>query len=300
MSPTAVSCPLVSVVIPAYRAAATLPRALNSVTAQTYTAWEAIVVDDAGGDGTAGIVASFGDSRVRLLRRADRGGPARARNDAIAVARGDLIAFLDADDEWLPEKLERQVAAMTADPANGLVVCDMRAVYPDGSEGLSVFARQAPAEGPQAWKALLASSFIGTSSVLTRRDLVVAAGGFDPDLAVGEDQDLFIKLALRGKVVALAGRLAIYHYSAASYSQAYAAAQAGHVLRMVRRHLALEAARLTRAERRRILARRYGRLGRNLVAAGARGRGAAMILGAAVMGNVSPENLRALARSVLV
>ncbi len=300
MSAVPASRPLVSVVIPAYRAAATLPRALQSVIAQTYGDWEAIVIDDAGCDVTPGIVVGLGDPRIRLLRRAARGGPARARNDGIAAARGELIAFLDADDEWLPEKLARQVAAMVADEAVSLVVCDMRAVHPDGAEGTSIFTRQAPAQGAQAWKELLASSFIGTSSVLTRRAVLAATGGFDPDLAVGEDQDLFIRLALRGTVVALHDPLAIYHYSATSYSQAFAAEQAGHVLRMVRAHLAAQAPRLTPAERRRILARRYGRLGRNLVAAGARGRGAAMILGAAFLGHASSENLRALARSVLV
>lgn len=287
--------PLVSIVIPAFDAAATLDRALASVAAQTYSPWEAIVVDDGSADGTAAWVERRGDPRCRVLRRATRGGPSAARNDGIAAARGELVAFLDADDEWLPEKLARQVAAIAQHPGAGLVVCDMRAVHEDGSEGTSIFTRQAPSAGPEAWKALLASSFIGTSTVVTPRRLLHAVGGFDTALAVGEDQDLFIRLALRGEVVIVPEALAIYHYRHASHSADYARDQARIVLAMVRRHLAAERGRLRWTDRRRILAQRYGRLGRNLVFAGAKGKGVALILKAACLGNITRENLAALA-----
>lgn len=287
--------PLVSIVIPAFNAAATLDRALASVAAQTYSQWEAIVVDDASSDGTAALAERRTDLNIRVLRRSARGGPSAARNDGIAAARGELIAFLDADDEWLPEKLARQVAAFMQHPAAGLVACDMRAVHEDGSEGTSVFARQPPSAGPEAWKALLASSFVGTSAALAPRRLLQEVGGFDAGLAVGEDQDLFIKLARRGEVVILRDALAVYHYRRTSYSTDYARAQARIVLGMVRRHLAAERGRLRWSDRRRILAQRYGRLGRNLVFAGARGRGAALILNAACLGSFTTENLAALA-----
>ena len=181
--------PLVSVIIPALNASATLGRALDSVRAQTYPYWEAIVIDDGSSDDTVALVERRGDPRCRVIRRFTRGGPSRARNDGIAAAKGALIALLDADDEWLPEKLARQVAALARHPAASLVVCDMRAIHEDGSAGSSVFTRQAPSAGPEAWKALLASSFIGTSAVLAPRDLVRDIGGFDASLAVGEDQD---------------------------------------------------------------------------------------------------------------
>lgn len=290
-----VASPLVSIVIPAFNAAGTLDRALASVAAQTYPSWEAIVVDDASRDDTAALVERRGDRNIRVLRRATRGGPSVARNDGIAAARGELVAFLDADDEWLPEKLARQVAALAQHPGAGLVACDMRAVHEDGSNGASVFARQAPSAGPDAWKALLASSFIGTSAVLAPRPLLQEVGGFDTSLAVGEDQDLFIKLALRGEVVIVPEALAIYHYRRRSYSTDYARDQARIVLGMVRRHLIAERGRLRWTDRRRILAQRYGRLGRNLIFAGAKGRGAALILEAACLGNVTSENLAALA-----
>jgi glycosyltransferase involved in cell wall biosynthesis len=286
--------PLVSIVIPAFNASATLDRALASVAAQSYPQWEAIVVDDASSDDTAALALRRGDPRCRVIRRATRGGPAAARNDAIAAANGELIAFLDADDEWLPEKLARQVAVLATHSSVGLVACDMRAIHPDGSEGTSVFARQSPTAGPDAWKALLASSFLGTSAVLAPRRLVQDLGGFDDSLAFGEDQDLFIRLAMCGPVLVLPEALAIYHYRDGSYSNAYAEKQADIVLRMVRRHLSSERGRLTGRERRHILAQRYGRLGRNLIFAGARSRGVLMILRAALLGEVSPTSLYAL------
>lgn len=290
--------PLVSVIIPALNAGATLGRALDSVAAQTYPQWEAIVIDDGSSDDTAALVERRADPRCRLIRRFMRGGPSRARNDGIEAARGEVIALLDADDEWLPRKLARQVAALQQNPAAALVVCDMQAVHEDGRAGSSIFARQAPSAGGEAWKALLASSFIGTSAVLAPRGLLQELGGFDPDLAVGEDQDLFIRLALRGDVVVLPEALAIYHYRQESYSAAYAGDQARIVLGMVRRHLAAERGRLRGAERRHILAQRYGRLGRNLIAAGARGRGARLILEAACLGSISMENASALLHAV--
>jgi glycosyltransferase involved in cell wall biosynthesis len=290
--------PLVSIVIPAFNARATLGRALDSVAAQTYAAWEAIVVDDASSDGTAALVESRGDPRCRVIRRATQGGPSAARNDGIAAAQGEWIAFLDADDEWLPEKLARQVAAVAACPGTSLVICDMRSVYEDGREGSSVFARQAPSAGGDAWKALLASSFVGTSAAMAPHALLKDIGGFDTGLKVGEDQDLFIRLALRGSVAVVSEALAVYHYQRASYSAGYASEQAAIVLGMVRRHLAAERDRLTGSERRRILAQRYGRLGRNLVAAGARGRGIALIVEAACLGGLTVENLSALLRAV--
>lgn len=290
--------PLVSVIIPALNAGATLGRALDSVAAQTYPHWEAIVIDDGSSDNTAALVERRGDPRCRIIRRFTRGGPSRARNDGIAAARGEVLALLDADDEWLPEKLARQVAALARHPKAALVVCDMQAVHEDGSTGTSVFTRQAPSAGPEAWKTLLASSFIGTSAALAPRALLQELGGFDTGLAVGEDQDLFIRLALRGEVVVLPEALAIYHYRYASYSAAYAGDQARIVLGMVRRHLTAERRRLSWTERRRILAQRYGRLGRNLIFAGARGRGVRLILEAACLGSITVENLSALLHAV--
>ncbi|MCE8519053.1 glycosyltransferase family 2 protein [Ruegeria pomeroyi] len=111
MSPS----PRVSVITPAYNAAAVLPRAVASVQAQSLRDWEMLVVDDGSTDDTLAIARALaaGDPRITVMAQARNGGPATARNRALAAARGRFIAFLDADDAWLPEKLERQLAFMT-------------------------------------------------------------------------------------------------------------------------------------------------------------------------------------------
>ncbi len=105
--------PAVSVVIPAYNRSATIGRALASVRAQTFSDFEIIVVDDASVDDTVAACAAFQDDRLRIVRRQANGGAAAARNTGIRESAGDLIAFLDSDDSWLPDKLGRQVTAMS-------------------------------------------------------------------------------------------------------------------------------------------------------------------------------------------
>src|SRR6185503_2024667 len=112
----------VSAVIPAYQAAAFLADAVESVLAQTEPVGEIVVVDDGSTDGTAAVAASFGD-RVRYVRQENQG-VAAARNRGVAEARGRLVAFLDADDTWEPEKTARQLAHLRAHP-------DYAAVYSD-------------------------------------------------------------------------------------------------------------------------------------------------------------------------
>src|SRR6266851_7774264 len=107
--------PLVSIVTPAFRAERFIGATIRSVRSQSFPRFEMLVVDDCSPDGTAGVVASMAaeDSRIVLLRHERNGGPAAARNTALASARGRYIAFLDGDDLWLPAKLERQLAFMT-------------------------------------------------------------------------------------------------------------------------------------------------------------------------------------------
>ncbi|MGH6968140.1 MAG: glycosyltransferase family 2 protein [Stellaceae bacterium] len=293
------SRPLVSVVMPMFNAALTVRRALASVCAQTYPEWEAICVDDASTDDTVAVGAAFDDPRIRVIRLDHNGGPGRARNLGIAAAKGELVAFLDVDDEWLPDKLARQVALFEADAGLALVVADMKVKTVDGRDGSSVYARQPPVPGTEAWKTLLASSFVAISAAMTRRGLLDAVGGFDPDLITGEDQDLFIRLALVGGVHAIPDPLAVYHWMPRSYSTGHAARQAADVVAMVRRHLQRLGDRLSPAERRAILGRRCERLGANLIDCGARFRGAWLLLRAAALGRAPLRNLVAIPRRML-
>ena len=106
------SMELVSIIMPTYNCGRFIAESINSVLAQTYTNWELLIVDDCSADNTAEVVASFKDPRIHYQRNERNSGAAGTRNTAIKLAKGRYIAFLDSDDLWLPEKLERQIAFM--------------------------------------------------------------------------------------------------------------------------------------------------------------------------------------------
>ena len=185
----------VSVVIPAYNAESTLAETLASVLAQTFADFELLVVDDGSTDHTAMVALSVRDRRVRLITTAN-GGVSRARNRAVAEAKGSFVAFLDADDLWLPQKLERQMQLLGERPDVGL--CVTRAIRID--------ARSRPTgqmpildEADDYTEALLFRSSIagGVSAAVIRRDLLELVGGFEPGQRQCEDWDLWLRLSLR-------------------------------------------------------------------------------------------------------
>lgn len=187
--------PTVSVVVPAYNAAAFVRRAVDSVLAQTLVDHELLVVDDGSSDGTRDVLAGYGD-RVRVLAQANAG-PAAARNHGLREARGRYVAFLDADDWWLPAKLERQVALLDSRPELGFCSTATRVVTEGGAPAGDWPC--AAIDGPLLETLFVRSAAVSgsTSGVLARRDLLLAAGGFDEALRGFEDPDLWIRLAAR-------------------------------------------------------------------------------------------------------
>jgi glycosyltransferase involved in cell wall biosynthesis len=183
----------ISVVIPAYNAAAYLGEALDSVFAQSHRALEVIVVDDGSEDRTAEVASSYGE-RIRFVSQA-RGGNGAARNTGIALARGRYLAFLDADDRFLPDKLERQLAALEADPQLDMVFGWVREfVSPELPEDVRAQIR-APAE-PQPWAA--------PNLMLIRRESFDQVGPFATNLRVGVTVDWYARAteaALRSLVL---------------------------------------------------------------------------------------------------
>lgn len=157
---------LVSIVTPAYRAAHFIGETIRSVQAQTYQDFEMLVVDDCSPDDTAAIVESFsaGDPRIRLLRQPTNGGPAAARNRALAEARGRWIAFLDSDDTWLPRKLEKQLAFHRACGAK-ISFTEFRRVDSDGSH----LGRLITVRDWLDYSRLLCDTGIATSTVIVDR-----------------------------------------------------------------------------------------------------------------------------------
>jgi glycosyltransferase involved in cell wall biosynthesis len=115
--------PRVTVVMAVYNAAQFLREAIASVLSQTYTDFELIVVDDASTDDSSAILRSYNDPRIRIIRHQTNLGASLSRNDALAAARGELIAIMDADDVCAPTRIERQVEFLQAHPAVGLVGC---------------------------------------------------------------------------------------------------------------------------------------------------------------------------------
>lgn len=259
----------VSVLIPAYNASTTLARALDSVAAQAMPGLDVVVVDDGSADATAAIAQAH-PLRARVIRHPANRGSSAALATALASARHDAVAFLDADDEWLPGKLEAQLAVF--DPATSLVATGFAHIASDGCQlwtwGDEPAARAASQGGADFWKALLEHSMIAKPSVLTRASAIGSAGGFDPRLAVAEDQDLWIRLALAGPVRYLAAPLLRVHATPGSLMARHASPDRDYVLPMVEHYLSAIGHRLTQAETRRIRARRYEAAARNLIGAG--------------------------------
>jgi glycosyltransferase involved in cell wall biosynthesis len=194
--------PCISIIIPAHDAAAHLGACLDSVLAQRGPfRHEVIVIDDASTDATADIAR--GRAGVRLLRLDDNAGPSAARNLGIAEARGELIAFLDADDLWPPGRLAAGLAVLAAHPDIGLVFGDCLVFDAGGVRLPSFFADGGLDQGfwgdplriPDQDLKLFRLNYIPTGAVLVRRRHLEAVGGFDASRRMVEDLDLWLRLA---------------------------------------------------------------------------------------------------------
>src|SRR5437773_120388 len=185
---------LVTVVIPTFNRAHCVGRAIASVVDQTYPHLEIIVVDDGSTDDTRSMLDSFGGERpLRVVRLARNAGAPTARNEGIRVACGVYVAFLDSDDTWYPHKIERQLATLRRQGSAcgaGYTLLE----YLDQDERPSWVTRAVEVGDQRA--ALMTYNFVGsTSSILARRELLVAAGGFTPSLRSCQDWDLWCRLA---------------------------------------------------------------------------------------------------------
>ena len=190
---------MISIVTPAYNAAAYLGETGRSVLAQTFRDWEWLIVDDGSTDATREVAAGFGDARVRPIAAAHSGLPAAARNRGLAEARGEFIAFLDADDRWLPGKLALQAACFDANPAAGLVFSRYRYFFEEWERPSRMTApnlRDVPNPG-MLYGRLFFHNLVALSTAVVRRALLDAHGGFDEDPRQRgtEDYELWLRLA---------------------------------------------------------------------------------------------------------
>ncbi|MCI5105822.1 MAG: glycosyltransferase [Pseudomonadales bacterium] len=193
--------PTVSVIIPSYNRGQSLPRALDSVLAQTRPAEEIIVVDDGSDDGTAAMLARDYPELACLVQ--ENRGVSAARNTGIRAARGDWIALLDSDDEWLPQKLERQLLALqearrSESAAPLLVHCDE--IWIRKGRRVNPMDKHAKAGG-WIFERCLPLCAISPSAVLMARELLADVGEFDEDLPACEDYDLWLRICSRYPVL---------------------------------------------------------------------------------------------------
>jgi glycosyltransferase involved in cell wall biosynthesis len=212
---TSTATPLVSVIIPTYNRARLLPDAMASVLSQTYPRIELIIVDDGSTDETPELLRQYGD-RIRVVRQANAG-PAIARNRGIAIATGEIIAFLDSDDQWLPTKLERQVASLqAAGPEVVCCLCNCSVRFANGKTGSTfAIADTMPDRPTGIWlnpvEILLNRFVMFNQAVAIRREVLERVGYFDESLRFGEDYELPFRLALQGPWTIIRDELVIYH-----------------------------------------------------------------------------------------
>lgn len=177
------SAPLVSCIIPVYNGAAFLREAIESILAQSQGPLEVIVVDDGSTDATPAVAASFGD-QVRYIRQANAG-PAVARNRGIVEARGTFVAFLDADDLWRPDRLEKQMAPLLEDPSVSFSACMIQNFWTPELQA-DAAARANTRDG------IPAAGYLSTGMVL-RRAAFELVGNFDPLLGYGDSADWILR-----------------------------------------------------------------------------------------------------------
>jgi glycosyltransferase involved in cell wall biosynthesis len=191
--------PRVSVIIPALNAANVIVETLESLRAQTFQDFEAIIVDDGSTDATAEIARRFCESDPRfLLFQQSHGGTAVARNTAIEKSRGEWMAFLDADDVWLPQKLERQMTLSAEDPRVNFLFSNYYFWDVQRDSSTVYYRDHRPLPDGNALRQLIFGDVYRTSTVMVRRQTLLDVGLFDPALKFCQDWDLWLRIARRG------------------------------------------------------------------------------------------------------
>jgi glycosyltransferase involved in cell wall biosynthesis len=229
--------PLVSVVTPCWNAARYLPATYASLRRQTYDAWEWLVADDGSTDTSLAVLERLAarDARVRVMPQPHAGLPATMRNRALEAARGDFIAFLDADDLWHPHKLERQLACLHAHRDAGLTWSFVQEFWSPEWERTSPPPTFWPRrDAPDPFLTLLTrGNIFCTSSLLLRRAACQTVGPFDegPDLRIGEDHDFLLRAARRLRFVRTPGVLVRYRLHPGNVTRSQTTARMDGALR---------------------------------------------------------------------
>jgi glycosyltransferase involved in cell wall biosynthesis len=184
--------PTVSVILPTYNRAKLIDRAIKSVLGQTYQDFELIIVDDGSNDNTKDVVNSFDDKRIRYVWHKENKGANAARNTGIAMARGKYVAFQDSDDEWLPEKLEKQMRVFK-NTSVGVVYTGFWRIK--GNEKTYIPSSKIEQKEGNIHHMLLHGNFVTTQAAVIKRECFNKAGLFDESLPRLQDWELFIRIS---------------------------------------------------------------------------------------------------------
>ncbi|MEX1214259.1 glycosyltransferase family 2 protein [Saccharospirillum sp.] len=185
--------PKVSVVMPTHNRAKELPRSIRSVLSQSFSDFELIIIDDASTDNTEEVVVSFKDSRIIFKKLEANVGGAEARNVGIRLAKADIVAFQDSDDEWTCSKLENSLAQLESNQNLGAVFSKFIQIWDNGCRLMPVgkysFNRN------DVYKSLLWQNHVGTPTLVVKKKYLDEVGGFKPTMPRYQDWDLALKLA---------------------------------------------------------------------------------------------------------
>jgi glycosyltransferase involved in cell wall biosynthesis len=231
----------VDVIIPAFNAARYLPFAIESVAAQTFDDWHIVLVDDGSTDNTAEVVAPFLDrfgTKITYIKQINRG-VSSARNSAIRAATSEFIALLDADDVWLPCRLEESLKVLAERPEAGLAYGLLTGIDSEGRIGSTWAGNPKHSEGYIAPHIYMRKVELPSPTITFRRKCVDEVGLFDKTMSVTEDRDLWLRIALRFEVAFVPKVLAYYRASPGSLttnSQRMLEAQ----LQFIRKHYGSE------------------------------------------------------------
>jgi len=204
---------IISVIMPLYNKKPYVQRAIDSVLAQTHKDYELIVVDDGSTDGGGDVVRQYTDPRIRLIAQ-ENAGVSAARNRGIAEAKGEWIAFLDADDEWRPTFLERMMDAGRRFDAAVAVFGDFLCADPANRQAVAIGEeRDRPPYMVENYFQFFLNHGVGmcSSCLAVRRDAIREVGGFPEGRKIGEDMDTWFRVACFGKVAFVPEVLATYH-----------------------------------------------------------------------------------------
>jgi len=208
----------VGVIIPAFNAARTLPIALESVVSQTFDDWQILLVDDGSTDDTAQVVAPFLDrygAKIKYIKQENRGLPA-ARNTAIRASTTEFLALLDADDVWMPWRLEESVKILRERPQAGLAYGGITSIDQEGRPSGTFEGNPRCAEGRIAPQIYMRKVDLPCPTLTFRRTCIDEVGLFDETMRATEDRELCLRIALRYDVAFVPRVIAYYRVSPSS------------------------------------------------------------------------------------